>query len=170
MQEFADAEDANGVLRGQQFAGLGTLAVAEVDRVGLEVACGQGGADDGVHASGEADHGAGTNGVGHSLESSSGSVLSGVPRISRAVASSCLWTRRRARKAAPNKLFAFSPCRKHSIPADSRMPLAMWASTESMYLPTVTNLSGSTPASDCAIGRVMVGSVFTSSRRIAGGR
>src|ERR1700735_4322040 len=55
VQEFADAEEPDSVLRGQEFAGLGALPIAEVDRVGVEVAGGERGADHGVHASGEAD-------------------------------------------------------------------------------------------------------------------
>ena len=50
-------------LGGFQFAALGALAVAEVEGVGLVVAGGEGGADGRVHASGEADYGAGA-GVG----------------------------------------------------------------------------------------------------------
>jgi len=58
-QELDAAEGMGDGAGALEFALLGALAVAEVEGVGVEVAGGEGGADGGVHAAGEADDGAG---------------------------------------------------------------------------------------------------------------
>lgn len=66
VQKIAEAEAFSDGAGGLQLAALGALPVAEVERVGIVVAGGKGGADGGIHASGEADDGA-RAGVGHTL-------------------------------------------------------------------------------------------------------
>ena len=54
-QELLEAESCRDGLRRSQLACLGALAVAEVQRVGVEVPRSERGADGGIHAAGKAD-------------------------------------------------------------------------------------------------------------------
>ena len=65
-QELASCSSRSDGAGAGQFALLGALAIAEVEGVGLMLARGDGGADGGVHAAGEADDGARTGAVGAS--------------------------------------------------------------------------------------------------------
>jgi len=60
VEKAAQAERGGDVAGSSEFARLGALAIAEVERKSLAVAGGNGGCDAAIHAAGKADDGPGT--------------------------------------------------------------------------------------------------------------